>query len=65
MQLNFTINYVVDVPKSEITARVVSVADTDGENITKDFSRFCEERQLPLTSEEEIETAAYEYGRNI
>jgi hypothetical protein len=65
MQLNFTINCVVDIPNSKVTAKVVSVVDAVDENITKSFFRFCQEKQLPLTSESEVEAAAYAYGRKF
>ena len=61
MELNFSINYFVNIPKSKLTAKVVSVVDAADQDITKSFLRFCEEKDLPLTSEIEIQAAAREY----
>ena len=61
MQLNFTINYFVDIPNSTFTAKVVSVVDAADQDITKGFLQFCKEKDLPLTSEVEIQAAAREY----
>jgi hypothetical protein len=63
MKLNFTLNCAVDIPNAERAASVTSVVTSSGEDITRSFTRFCEEHGLPLTSEAEIESAAHEYAR--
>lgn len=63
MKLNFTINYILDTPSQSFTAEVTSVETPEGDVLTSHFLIFCTEQSLRLTTEDEIRTAAYEYGK--
>ena len=63
MQLRFTLYRVVDPDAMPPITRVTSVTDAANCDITEHFQTFCLERKLPLSSETEIEAAAFAYGR--
>jgi len=63
MKINFTINGVLDITNQEFTAKIASVETLGGEIITTHFLEFCDKNTFGLTTEEEIRTAAYAYGK--
>ena len=63
MQLNFTVNCVLDIPNQSYTAQVQSVITPHDEDITQQFLLYCKDRRLPLTTEDQIRTAIYAYGK--
>lgn len=63
MQIHFTINCILDIPNQAYRASVQSVVTPQDEDITKKFEAFCSQNGLPLTTEDQIRTAAFEYGK--
>lgn len=63
MELNFSINCILDIQNQSFSAKVTSVETPAGEDITTHFFNFCKAQSLPLSTEDEIRAAAYEYGK--
>lgn len=65
MRINFTVTYVCDVPNEAMSARVTAVETEEGRLITEQFTDFCDKESLPLSTEDEISAAAFEYGKRF
>jgi hypothetical protein len=63
MQLNFTVNCVLDIPNQSYTAKVQSVVTAHDEDVTQHFLGYCRDNQLSLTTEDLIRAAIYEYSK--
>ena len=63
MELNFTVNCVLDIPNQSYTATVRSVITPHNKDITQHFLSYCLANQLALTTEEQIRTAIFAYGK--
>lgn len=63
MELNFTVNCVLDIPNQSYTATVQSVVTPHDEDITQHFQSYCRDNKCALTTEEQIRTAIFEYGK--
>jgi hypothetical protein len=63
VQLNFTVNCVLDIPNRSYTAQVQSVVTPHDEDITQHFLGYCQGNQVPLATEDQIQAAIYEYGK--
>lgn len=63
MELNFTVNCILDIPNKAYSAKVQSVVTPHDEDITQHFLVYCQNNKVLLTTEDEIRAAIYEYGK--
>jgi len=61
-KVNFTVRCVFDLPRGRRTVSVLGVTNSSDEDISRDFLEFCRKHGLPVTTEEELEKAAYAFG---
>lgn len=63
MELNFTVNCMLDIPNQAYTATVQSVVTPHEEDITQHFLSYCRVNKFDITTEEQIRTAILAYGK--
>ncbi len=63
MELNFTVNCVLDIPNQAYAATVQSVVTPYDEDITQHFLSYCRDNKCDVTTEEKIRTAILAYGK--
>lgn len=62
--VRLTANLIVDIPNANISATVEKISDSMGRDKTKDFYKFCDDKQLSLSSQDGINQAIVEFAKS-